>query len=150
MLKTHGICKSEIQFLKPNLTTKLSIPLFLSPVQAGFPSPADDYIEDSLDLNKHLIKKPAATFMVKAKGDSMIGAGIEPNDLLIIDRSITPKHKSIVVAMLNGSFTVKRLIKKNGNTFLRPENPKYKEIKIEIEHDFEIFGVVAHVIKSYR
>ncbi len=129
--------------------TSTPIPLFLSPVQAGFPSPADDYIEESLDLNQLLIKKPAATFIAKAKGDSMIGAGIEPGDLLIIDRSMNPVHKSIVVAMLNGAFTVKRLIKKGGETYLRPENAKYRETKIEASHDFEIWGVVAHVIKSF-
>jgi DNA polymerase V len=128
----------------------LSIPVFLSPVQAGFPSPADDYIEESLDLNRYLIKKPAATFIVKARGDSMMGAGIAPGDLLIVDRSLEPMHRSIVVAMLNGLFTVKRLIKKNGEMFLFPENPKHKEIKIEPSHDFEVWGVVAHVIKSFK
>lgn len=149
-MKEYGIIKSEIKFLKSNTRTQISIPLFLSPVQAGFPSPADDYIEDVLDLNKYLIKKPAATFIVKAKGDSMVDAGIEPGDLLIIDRSLTATHNTIVVAMLNGAFTVKRLIKRNGQTLLRPENQKYKEIKIEDSHDFEVWGVVAHVIKSFR
>lgn len=135
---------------KTPLTVDFSIPLFLARISAGFPSPADDYIEESLDLNKYLIKKPAATFMVKVKGDSMSGAGIENGDLLIIDRSITAKHNSIVVAMLNGAFTVKRLIKRGGATFLKPENQKYKEIMIEESHDFEVWGVVAHVIKNFR
>lgn len=80
----------------------------------------------------------------------MVGVGIDPGDLLIVDRSLNPGHQSIVVAMLNRSFTVKRLIKKNGETFLRAENSKYKEMKIEDAHEFEVWGVVAHVIKSFR
>ena len=100
----------------------------------GFPSPAADYIEVSLLLNQLLIKKPAATFIVRAKGDSMRGAGIDAGDLLIIDRSLNATPQSIVVAMLNGAFTVQRL----------------REIKVESSHDFEIWGVVAHVIKSFR
>lgn len=100
----------------------------------GFPSPAADYIEESLDLNQLLIKKPAATFIVRAKGDSMRTAGIDRGDLLIIDRSLNATQNSIVVAILNGAFTVQRL----------------GEIKLESSQDFEIWGVVAHVIKSFR
>ena len=87
--------------------------------------------------------------MVRARGDSMIAAGIEPGDLLIVDRSLPAQHRSIIIAMLNGNFTVKRLIKKNEHFILRPENPKHKDILIHPEHDFEIWGVVAHVIKSF-
>lgn len=149
-MREYGIKKNEVLFLKPDFSNQTKTPIYLNPVQAGFPSPADDYIEDSLDLNKHLIKKPSATFIVKAKGDSMVGAGIDSGDLLVVDRSITPQNNSIVIAMLNGSFTVKRLIRKSGETFLRPENTKYKEVKVEESHDFEIWGVVAHVIKNFR
>lgn len=93
----------------PDLTTSKSCPLFLVPVCAGFPSPADDYLEGKLDLNEHLIKHEAATFFVKVKGDSMIGAGIHSGDLLIVDRATLPTDNRVVVAIINGQLTLKRL-----------------------------------------
>ena len=98
--------------------------LFLSPVPAGFPSPASDYIDKSIDLNEILIKNKVATFLVRALGDSMVEAGIFSGDILIIDKSITPANKNIVVAILNGEFTVKRFIKNGNKIFLQPENKK--------------------------
>lgn len=130
----------------PALTLKF--PLYLSPVRAGFPSPADDYIEKQLDLNEHLIKHPAATFLLKATGNSMINAGIFPGDLLIVDRSLEAVNNKIVVAVLNGEFTVKRLKKRQGKITLLAENPAYPPIEILEESNFEIWGVVAHVLHA--
>jgi DNA polymerase V len=130
----------------PDITCEISRPLFMVPVSAGFPSPAEDYIEGSLDLNKHLIKHPAATFFVKVTGDSMINAGIHPGDILIVDRSLEPCHNKVVIAVLNGELTVKRLKIKNSCICLEPENINYSSIEIVKETDFEIWGVVTNVI----
>ncbi len=122
--------------------------MFLSRVRAGFPSPADDYLDKKLDLNEHLIKHPAATFFVKVKGDSMIKAGINSGDILVVDRSLEPKDKKIVVAILNGEFTVKRVRKMKDKLYLVSENDDYLPIEIKDDAEFEIWGVVAHVIHS--
>lgn len=127
---------------------KKKIPIYSNTVSAGFPSPADDYIESALDLNEHLIHKPAATFFVRVKGDSMIGAGIHEGDLLIVDRSLEAGHKSIVLAILNGEFLIKRLIKKGKIIFLYAENPKYKPIEVKEGFEFQIFGVIKYCIHS--
>lgn len=124
------------------------IPLFGSKIAAGFPSPADDYIEGHLDLNEHLIKHPAATFFVRVTGNSMINAGIHENDILIIDRSITPAHGKIVVAAVDGQLTVKRLNKKNETLFLMPENQDFAPIEIKEGSEVYIWGVVTNVIHS--
>lgn len=126
----------------------MKLQLFLNPVPAGFPSPAADYIDKSIDLNEVLIKNKPATFLVKALGDSMIGAGIFSGDILIVDKSITPANKNIVVAILNGEFTVKRFIKEKNKILLRPENSKYKDFEINLEDDFKIWGVVTFVIHN--
>ncbi len=126
----------------------MKLQLFLNPVTAGFPSPASDYIDKSVDLNEVLIKNKAATFLVKALGDSMINAGIFSGDILIVDKSITPASKNIVVAILNGEFTVKRFIKEESKIILYPENSKYKPIEINSEDDFKIWGVVTFVIHN--
>jgi len=116
------------------------------PVSAGFPSPAEDYIEGSLDLNKHLIKHPAATFFVKVAGNSMIDAGIHPGDILIVDRSIEPADSKVVIAVVDGDLTVKRIRVTKGKVFLMPENKDYEPLQIEAEMSFEIWGVVTNVI----
>jgi DNA polymerase V len=121
-------------------------PLYSSRVQAGFPSPADDYIEAHLDLNEHLIKHPAATFFVKAEGDSMIGAHIQSGDLLIVDRSLTPTHGKIVIAAIQGELTVKRLYQQQGKVQLIPENPNYPIIDVTESSELVIWGVVTHII----
>ena len=121
-------------------------PLYSCSVRAGFPSPADDYIEGHLDLNTHLIKRPAATFFVTASGDSMLNAGIHSGDLLIVDRSIEATHDRIVIAAVNGELTVKRLSRIHGHVQLIPENPNYPTIDITAEHDMIIWGVVTYVI----
>ncbi|WP_419421183.1 LexA family protein [Legionella sp. D16C41] len=120
--------------------------LYSSKVAAGFPSPADDYLESTLDLNEYLIKHPAATFMVRAQGDSMQGAGIYNGDLLIVDRSIEAADGKIVIAALNGELTVKRLSCRNSRVRLVPANPNYSPIDITEEVDLVIWGVVTHII----
>jgi len=127
---------------------KITYPLLLERVPAGFPSPADDYIDRSLDLNEYLIKHPSATFFIRVTGDSMSGAGIFSGDLLIIDRSIQASPGNIVLAVLNGEFTVKRLIRHGGGYWLFPENPSYNPIQIDSGADFTVWGVVIHVIHT--
>ena len=122
-------------------------PLFLARVSAGFPSPADDYVESALDLNAYLVRNPAATFMVKVSGDSMIGAGIAAGDVLVVDRSEEAVHGKIVVAVLDGELTVKRLHVRNGVRQLWPDNPKYKPLRIEPGQELQIWGVVVGVVK---
>ena len=124
----------------------LGIPLFMVPVEAGFPSPAADYLEGNLDLNEYLIKHPAATIFVRAPDDSMIKAGIFPGDILIVDRSIKPTDKKVVIALIDGGFGVRRISKIKGKVFLVPENENYKPIQIDPETDCEIWGVVTNVI----
>jgi DNA polymerase V len=124
----------------------LEIPLFMVPVEAGFPSPAADYLEGNLDLNEYLIKHPAATIFVRAPDDSMIKAGIFPGDILIVDRSIKPTDKKVVIALIDGGFGVRRISKIKGKVFLVPENENYKPIQIDPETDCEIWGVVTNVI----
>jgi DNA polymerase V len=116
-------------------------------VSAGFASPADDYLEKKLDLNELLVKKPAATFFVRATGDSMIGAGIHSNDVLVVDRSIEPIDGKVVIAAINSELTVKRLIKTSGDRWiLKAENPDYPDIPLTDELDLVIWGVVSNVI----
>lgn len=126
----------------------LKIPLYSSPVQAGFPSPAEDYVEAGIDLNEFLIRHPAATFMVRAKGDSMTGAGIFPNDLLVVDRSIEPTSGRIVVAAVAGEFTVKRFRRTDSQIMLLPENPDYQPIIFAEGSELQIFGVVTAIIRN--
>ena len=134
---------SKINYLNSNI--KQPLPLY-SNVCAGFPSPAEDHMDLKLDLNEFLVKHPAATFYVYAKGDSMINAGIHNGDLLIIDRAIKPELKSIVIAIIDGEFTVKRINKINNIFYLVPDNDCYKPIRITKDMDFEIWGIVTHAI----
>jgi DNA polymerase V len=122
------------------------LPLYGSSVQAGFPSPADDYIEGKLDLNTHLVKHPAATFFVRASGESMVNAGIYPGDILVVDRSLDARHDKIVIVALNGQLTVKRLWQKEGQVMLMPENDSFEPIRVEEGMDMVIWGVVTHVL----
>jgi len=127
---------------------QLKPPLFASPVKAGFPSPADDSIEQKLDLNQFLIKHPSATFFVRVDGDSMKGAGIYDKDLLIVDRALSPKSGQIVVAVLNGEFTVKRVKIESDKVFLIPENPNFPLMEVTKDLDFQVWGVVTFAIHS--
>lgn len=125
------------------------LPLYANKISAGFPSPADDYLETKLDLNSYLIKHPSSTFFVKVSGDSMINAGIQSGDMLIVDRSIEPTDGKIVIAALDGELTVKRLYKKNGQLKLVAENIQYKPIDV-VEQEIVIWGVVTHVIHEAK
>jgi DNA polymerase V len=144
-----GGCKmvgKPLAFYLPDLKSELALPAFLSSVPAGFPSPAEDFMETRLDLNKHIIKNQAATFFVRATGDSMIGAGIHDGDLLVVDRSLRATEKKVIVAVVNGEFTVKRLRKSGARMFLVSENANYKPIVIWEGMDFQVWGVVTHVV----
>ena len=123
-----------------------TLPIFASCVQAGFPSPADDYEEKPLDLNDLVIKHPSATFFVRVQGDSMLQAGMFDGDILVVDRSLSPANGAIILAVLEGEFTVKRLVIKGNKTTLVPENPAYPSIKITPESQFQVWGVVTYVI----
>ncbi len=122
------------------------IPLMQSCVYAGFPNPASEFIEHFLDLNQYLIKHPAATFFIRVEGDSMIGADISSGDILVVDRSLEATDRQIVIACIDGEFTVKRLMKRNGTTWLEAENARYRPIHIRSNQQFEVWGVVTYVI----
>lgn len=126
------------------LNKRCLIPLYSSRVQAGFASPADDFIEQYLDLNELLVKHEQATYFVRVAGRSMVEAGIQPNDILIVDRSLEARHNKIVIAVIDGEVTVKRLYKRNGKIILKAENPDYKDIPVYGE--LNIWGVVTSII----
>lgn len=126
----------------------VQVPLFSGKVAAGFPSPADDDIEKTLDLNDLLIQKPASTFFVRAEGESMLGAGIHPNDILVVDRSLEPVVGKIAICALNGELTVKRLKSIGDEIVLGAENPDYKDIVVQKDIDLVIWGIVTNVIHS--
>lgn len=143
----------EIEIYSSDLRTVLTIPYADGGVMAGFPSPAQDYMDKSLDLNRDLISHPAATFYARVVGVSMIGAGIDEGDILVIDRALTPRQDDIVVAFINGEFTVKYIdfsMKEHGKIYLRPANDKYTPIEINTSDDFKVWGVVAKIIKNLR
>lgn len=143
----------EIELIKGGFRTKLPLPYADDGIRAGFPSPAQDYIDRSLDFNRELIKHPSATFYAKVIGDSMIEAGISEGDILVIDRAVEPRQNDIIVAFINGEFTIKYLdlteIKKK-RIWLRPANSNYNPIKITEIEDFKVWGVVIKVIKNLR
>jgi DNA polymerase V len=126
----------------------VELPMFLESVSAGFPSPADDYLEDRLDLNDYLIRNPSATFFVRVTGDSMIDSGIYSGDVLVVDRSLNPKDGNIIIAAIDGELVVKRMQRIKNKIYLVPENKRYKPIEISAEMNFEVWGVVTTVIHS--
>ena len=145
--------KNEIeidQIRQIDPVTHLEIPLASERIQAGFPSPAQDYVENTLDLNEHLIKNPAATFIVRVNSQSMIGVGIDVNDELIVDRSLNPKSGDIVIALIDDEFTLKRLIIENNETWLKAENSEYPDIHFNDGQQMMIWGVVTRCIKNFR
>lgn len=128
----------------------IALPLYGSPVKAGFPSPADDWLEGYMDLNQLAIKNPDATYMLRVKGDSMVNTGITDGDILIVDCSLEAKHKDIVIACLDGEMTVKRLLMHaNGQIELFAENDDYRPIPIKPNDDFSIWGVVKYALKQF-
>ena len=130
-------------------TKKFRIPLLNDSVSAGFPSPADDYTEENIDLNEHLISNPFSTFFLRVKGDSMINAGIKDKDLIIVDKSLIAKPGNIVIAMIDGEFTIKRLSIKNDELYLKAENHNYPDFSFKNHIDVQIWGVVIYSIHSY-
>ena len=149
-MKLKSLYKTKtLELYASDTSTALNIPYFENGVSAGFPSPAEDHMHSKIDLNNLLIENPSATYYVRVNGDSMLGAGILSGDLLIVDRSIEVTNKCIVVAHLDGEFTVKRIKKIKKKIFLQAENNNYKPIEITKEMDFELFGVVAHAIHHF-
>ena len=130
-------------------TKRFRIPLLNDSVSAGFPSPADDYTEENIDLNEHLISNPFSTFFLRVKGDSMINAGIKDKDLIIVDKSLIAKPGDIVIAMIDGEFTIKRLSIKNNELYLKSENHNYPDFRFKNHIDVQIWGVVIYSIHSY-
>jgi DNA polymerase V len=126
------------------------LPLFSHKVTAGFPSPADDYIEGRLSLDEHLIQHKDATFFVRAKGNSMVGAGIFDNDLLIVDKSLSASSGDIVIAVVDGELTVKRLILRGEKVILQPENHRFKEIELKDGQELQIWGIVTSTVKTFH
>lgn len=126
------------------------LPLYGSKVQAGFPSPADDHIENRLDLNEFLVRHPAATFLVRVTGDSMIDVGIQENDVLVVDKCLAPSDGKIVVAALDGQLTVKRLKLIKGKAYLVSENKDYPPIEVRDGSHLHIWGVVTSVIHQFQ
>ncbi len=142
-------CECKVSEVHPYIRRQsLSLPLYLSAVSAGFPSPADDFLDRPLDLNEHLIRNPAATFFVRVSGDSMLGAGIHNGDILIVDRSLDPTPGRIVIAAVDGELTVKRLVQEGERWLLVAENDGYPAIALDEVGDSLIWGVVRHVIHS--
>jgi len=135
-----------VDIIFPDLSTPCQLPVAGSRISAGFPSPADDFIENSLDLNLELIKNPAATFFVRVSGSSMKDAGIFDGDILIVDRSLRPANRKIVIAILNGELLVKRLCIRDDQYILMPENKNYSPIYLTNDSDLNIWGVVTNVI----
>ena len=139
----------NIDFFSAIAEIDLQLPYVEKGISAGFPSPADDFIDATIDLNKEFIKNPSATFYGRVKGNSMKNAGIDNGDLLIIDKSLEPKDGKIAVCYIDGEFTVKRIKLDKDCLWLVPENDLYKPIKVTVDNDFIVWGMVVHVIKSF-
>lgn len=128
----------------------LVLPVADGGIRAGFPSPAQDYLESGIDLNRELVKNPSSTFFGRVSGDSMAGAGIEDGDLIVIDKSISASEGDIAVCFVDGEFTLKRIHIENDFVWLVPENPKYRRIKVTPDQNFMVWGVVTYSIKKIR
>ena len=140
--------KEKLTFLKPEKGNNLGQWLVEQGISAGFPSPADDFKEIRISLDKELVKNKAATFYARVSGESMVGAGLDDGDLLVIDRSLDPENGKIAVCFVDGEFTVKRIKKEENRLYLMPENKKYKRIEIKEGNELIIWGVVEYVIKK--
>jgi len=137
------------KILKSDLEQSRKISLYIASVSAGFPSPAEDHMDISLDINEYLVKHPSSTFYVYVKGDSMINSGIYDGDLMIVDRSLEVQSNSIVVAVINGEFTVKKIKKTDNKVYLMPDNKNYRPILLDDNIDFQIWGIVTHSIHHF-
>jgi DNA polymerase V len=141
---------THLNFFSVSTDTELELPFVDNGISAGFPSPATDFLDASIDLNKHLIKNPSSTFIAVTSGNSMKGAGIDDNDLLIIDKSLEPTHGAIAVCVIDNEFTLKRLKIDRKEIYLVPENEAFKPIKITEYNDFEIWGILTYSIKYHK
>ncbi|WP_223032673.1 LexA family protein [Hanstruepera marina] len=147
-MKIIPIIKSyNIDFYTPDFTTNLELPYVVNGISAGFPSPADDFLDLNIDLNKHLIKNKSTTFYGRVRGDSMIDAGFSDGDLLIVDKSLEPTNNKIAVCFLDGEFTVKRIKIEKDVVWLVAENKNYEPILVTKDNEFVIWGIVINVIK---
>lgn len=140
---------STITFYKADISTDLELPFVTEGISAGFPSPADDFLDINIDLNKHLVKNPSTTFYGKVKGDSMKDAGIHNGDLLVIDKSLEPVNNKIAVCFIDGEFTVKRIKIEKDIVWLIAENKDYSPIKVTKDNELIIWGIVINVIKYF-
>ena len=138
----------KLTFFTPDFESELRIPFIKEGVSAGFPSPASDFMENGIDLNTELSENPLATFYIKVKGNSMIEAGINDKDVLVVDRSIEPQNNKIAICFIDGEFTVKRIQLDKDCLYLMPENPNYPPIKVTEENQLIIWGIVTYVIKK--
>ncbi len=139
---------TTIQIYSPNLESKLALPNIGTQICAGFPSPAEDYLESSLDLNRELIKNPCATFFGRVKGQSMIDAGVDDGDLLVIDKSLVYKKDALAVCFIDGDFTLKRITTDGDQIILMPANKDYAPILVPKDADFAVWGIVTYIIKK--
>ena len=138
----------KTQFFIPDLENQIELPYISSGIKAGFPSPAADFDETKISIDQLVVKNETATFYAKANGNSMIGAGIDDGDILVIDRSIEPTDNKIAVCFIDGDFTIKRIKIEEDCIYLQPENPKFKSIKVTEDNDLIIWGIVTYVVKK--
>lgn len=142
--------KSSIEIFRAEIDTELALPMADGGIKAGFPSPAQDFMDLAIDLNKELVRHPASTFYGRVKGDSMIDAGISEGDILVIDKSLDPKDGDMAVCYIDGEFTIKYIKIEKKVIWLVPANKEYQPIKVTEENDFLIWGIVTYSIKKQR
>ena len=142
--------ETRVEIHLPDATIKMPLPYADGGIRAGFPSPAQDYISEAIDLNSELIAHPAATFYGRVVGDSMSGEGIDEGDILVIDKSLDPSNGDLAVCQIDGEFTLKRLNIQKGRVMLMPSSPNYPPIAINEENEFVIWGIVTYTIKRNR
>jgi len=149
-MQLSQIYKSNIiTFFRADVSSELELPYVVEGISAGFPSPADDFLDINIDLNKYLIKNPSTTFYGRVRGNSMMDAGIHNGDLLIIDKSLEPTNNKIAVCFIDGEFTVKRIRIEKDVVWLIAENKDYEPIKVTKDNDFVIWGIVTNVVKQF-
>ncbi len=146
MKKKSPVQKPVIEIFRPGQGKALELDLYTTKISAGFPSPAEDFLDRKLDLNEYLIRNPSATFLVRVNGNSMVNAGISDGDILIVDRSVEATDGKVVIGIINGEFIVKRILKKRKKLYLNPENEKFTTIEITEDMDFKTWGVVVYTI----
>ena len=139
-----------VDIFKPDLSSDMPLPFAESGIQAGFPSPAQDYISESIDLNREIVTHPASTFYGRVTGDSMIGDGIDSGDIIVIDRSLEPMNGDLAVCCIDGEFTLKRISIEPDKVWLIPSNEAFDPILVTPDLRFEVWGVVTHTIKQNR